>query len=86
MKKLTLNADEAVIDQAKRIASEQGTSVSSLFSRWIGALAHGKREKTKIPANSIAAKARGVARLPKGQSEKDVLADALTEKYEADRP
>lgn len=85
MKKLTLNADEAVIEEAKRIAREQGTSVSALFSRWIGALAHGKQGKTRIPKNSIAARARGIVRPSPGQSGEDVLADALLEKYGVDR-
>ena len=84
MKKLTLNAEESVIEEAKLIAREQGTSVSALFSRWIGFLAH-RKQASRIPANSITARARGVAQLPQGQSEKDVLADALTEKYAADR-
>ncbi|MBN1912045.1 MAG: hypothetical protein JW818_20150 [Pirellulales bacterium] len=84
MKKLTLNAEESVIEEAKRIAREQGTSVSALFSRWIGSLAH-RKQANPIPANSIAARARGIAQLPQGQSEKDVLADALTDKYGASR-
>ncbi len=84
MKKLTLNAEESIVEEAKRIAREQGTSVSSLFSRWIGTLAH-RKQTGAIPANSIAARARGIAQLPQGQSEKDVLADALTDKYGARR-
>jgi hypothetical protein len=85
MKKLTLSADESVIEEAKRIAHEQGTSVSALFSRWVRSLAHRRQASVRIPANSIAARARGIARLPRGQSEKDVLADALAEKYGTDR-
>ncbi len=84
MKKLTLNAEESVIEEAKRIAREQGSSVSALFSRWIVSLTH-REQAGAIPANSIAARARGMARLPQGQSETDVLADALTEKYGASR-
>ena len=85
MKKLTLSADASVIEDAKRIAREQGTSVSALFTRWIRSLTHRTQARTTIPAKSIAARARGIARLPQGESEKDVLADALTEKYGADR-
>ena len=84
MKKLTLNAEESIIEEAKRIAREQGTSVSALFSRWIGTLAR-RKQASSIPTNSIAARARGIARLPEGQSEKDVLADALADKYGASR-
>ena len=81
MKKLTLNADEAVIEDAKRIAREHGTSVSSLFARWIRSLAGPEQTNSKIPANSITARATGIARMHEGQSEQDVLADALMEKY-----
>ena len=35
MKKLTLSADEQVIRDAKRLASESGTSVSSMFERFV---------------------------------------------------
>ena len=86
MKKLTLSADEAVIQDAKRIAREQGTSVSSLFARWVRSLSGPRQRRGKVPANSITARATGIARLPEGQSEADVLADALIEKYGADGP
>lgn len=86
MKKLTLNAEETVIEDAKRIAREHGTSVSSLFAGWIRSLTGSGQARTKVPANSITARATGVARLPEGQSPDDVLADALMEKYGAKRP
>ncbi len=81
MKKIILLVEERVADDAKRIAREQGTCVSSLFARWVRSLAGTKQAKTKIPANSITARATGIARLPEGQSEKDIVVDALVEKY-----
>jgi hypothetical protein len=78
MKKLTLSADPEVIEQAKRLADETGTSVSSLFERFIRLLArrhHGK------PLGRITRQASGIITLPRGKSERDVLADALAERY-----
>ena len=85
MKKFTLNVDEAVIELAKRIARERGTSVSSLFSHWIRLLTNQTTEKIELPPNSLTVKATGVARLAKGESECDVLVDSLMEKYTVDR-
>ncbi|MDZ7617956.1 MAG: DUF6364 family protein [Patescibacteria group bacterium] len=81
MRKLTLNAEETVIEDAKRIAREQGASVSSLFARWVRSFASPEPSSITIPTNSITARATGIAQLPDGLSEKDILADALAEKY-----
>jgi hypothetical protein len=83
MKKLTLNADPEVIEQAKRLAAETGTSVSSIFERFIRLLA---RKRRRDPCLGRAAQAAsGVIRLPKDKNEKEVLADALAEKYGTNR-
>jgi hypothetical protein len=78
MPKLTLNADREVIEQAKRLASERKTSVSAMFSRFIRTLANGK-DRGK-PLGKLARQASGVINL-KGHNPKDILADALKEKY-----
>jgi hypothetical protein len=83
MKKLTLNADPEVIEQAKQIAAESGTSVSSLFERFIRLLARKRRKEQ--PIGRAARAATGLIRLPKGKTEKEVLADALAEKYGTNR-
>ncbi|MFV1980799.1 MAG: DUF6364 family protein [Rhodothermia bacterium] len=81
MKKLTLNADPEVIEQAKRLAEESGTSVSSLFERFIRLL--GRRRTGQQRFGRITRQASGVITLPRGRNERDVLADALVEKYGA---
>jgi len=78
MAKLTLNADAEVIEQAKRLAAERGTSVSALFGRFIKALANGQGQRK--PLGKLACRASGVIDL-KGRSDKAVLADALKDKY-----
>ena len=79
MKKLTLSADPEVIEQAKRLADETGTSVSSLFERLVRLLA--RKRPGKKPLGRITRKATGLVALPRDKSEKDVLAEALAEKY-----
>ena len=79
MKKLTLNAAPEVIDEAKRLAAESGTSVSSIFERFIRLLARKRRREPALGQATRAAS--GVIRLPKGQDEQVVLSDALAEKY-----
>lgn len=82
MKKLTLSADERIIAQAKGIAAREGTSVSALFAGFIRGLAfRGKAAADDVPARSIAARASGYIALPKGKTPRDVLTDALLEKY-----
>ncbi|HUY36965.1 MAG TPA: DUF6364 family protein [Pirellulales bacterium] len=78
MKKLTLSADPEVIEQAKRLADETGTSVSSLFERFIRLLARRHPERR---VGRITRQATGMITLPSSKSDRDVLADALTEKY-----
>ena len=79
MKKLTLNAEPEVIEQARRLAEAQGTSISSLFARIVQFLA--RREGGQRPAGRLARKASGLVKLPRGKSEREVLEDALAEKY-----
>ena len=78
MAKLTLNADAEVIEQAKRLAAERGTSVSALFGRFIKALANG-RGKTE-PLGKLTRRASGVIDL-EGRDHKEVLAGVLKDKY-----
>ena len=79
MKKLTLSADEGTIREAKNLANESGTSVSSMFERFVRSLS--RRRKPVRPVGPIARKATGVIRLPAGKSERTVLEDALVGKY-----
>jgi len=78
MAKLTLNADPEVIEKAKRLAAERNTSVSAMFSRFIRVLANGAGKQKTI--GKLTRQASGVIDL-KGRNYKDVLADALTDKY-----
>jgi len=79
MAKLTLNANPEVIEQAKRLAAEKHTSVSALFSRFIGALTQKSHQRESM--GKLTRKAAGAITLGE-QSEKDVLANSLSDKYE----
>jgi Family of unknown function (DUF6364) len=79
MKKLTLKADPEVIAQAKRIADESGTSVSALFERFIRLLSRRRNRQRRLPP--IARELSGIVSLPRGKDERDLLAEALMEKY-----
>lgn len=82
MTKLTLSVDEEVVAQAKRIAADNNTSVSAMFSNYIHALA---RKKWKdIPIGPLTRAATGLIELPEGKTYEDVLTDALIEKYGID--
>ncbi len=79
MKKLTLSADPDVIDQARELARQSGTSVSSMFERFVRLRA--QQARGARPLGPLTRKASGMIVLPKGRSEKRVLEDALREKY-----
>jgi len=79
MKKLTLSLEPEVIEQAHDLARENGTSVSSMFERFIRGLAAGRQTGLRI--GPLARKATGIISLPADRSDREVLEDALTEQY-----
>lgn len=79
MAKLTLTVDENVVEDAKRLAKENGTTVSAMFARFVQAMAHSKRRPLKL--GPLARQASGLASLPEGMTYREVLEEALIEKY-----
>jgi len=79
MKKLTLSADAEVIEEAREVARQSGTSVSSMFERFVRLRAQQARGTRSL--GPLTRKASGLIVLPKGRSERQVLEDALREKY-----
>ncbi len=78
MARLTLNMETEVVEPAKRLAAERNTSISAMFSQFIRALAN--REGLAKPLGKLARRASGVINL-KERNHRDVLADALEDKY-----
>lgn len=81
MTKLTLSVDEGVLKQAKQLAARHNTSVSAMFTEFVRTMARGTAGGE--PGGRIARKASGLLRLPKGKSARQVLTEALAEKYGA---
>ncbi len=79
MKKLTLSMDEETIREAKRLAAEQGTSVSAMFSRLVRAMAHEPGKDIEI--GPVTRRATGIVKFPEGKTDKELLVEALMEKY-----
>jgi hypothetical protein len=77
--KITLSLKPEVIAKAKRIATEKHTSVSALFTQMV--LANPPKKRKKIKLGPISRKALGMIKLPKGKSYRELLTEALMEKY-----
>jgi hypothetical protein len=77
--KLTLSAEPEVIEEAKRLAAENHTSVSAMFARIIRSMARQKRPASGLGA--VTRKLVGTVKLLKGKNGRDVLTEALMKKY-----
>jgi hypothetical protein len=79
--KLTLSMDESTIERAKQAARARNTSVSALlagFVRGLDALDHPRGPDFIGPLTRAAT---GLVELGSGNSDADLLADALRERY-----
>ncbi len=79
MSKLTLSADRELIEQAKKLAAEEGTSLSALFSRLLRAMMSSRASQETIAP--LTRKATRLVRLPVTGSDEQLLEDALAGKY-----
>jgi hypothetical protein len=82
MTKLTLSMDEEVVATAKRIARRHRQSVSAMLSNVVKAMAASEEGRDMaVPADSVAAQATGLIKLPPGRTADDLRYDALRDKY-----
>lgn len=87
MPKLTLSADRQVIEQAKRLAAAEGSSVSALFARFVGELAvrqAARAEAPPVPPGPLTRRLSGIARVPDDlatASDRELLERALAERH-----
>lgn len=77
--KLTLSADRSLIAQAKKLAAENGTSVSAMFSRLLLAMTRSRSGQDWL--GPLTRKASGLIRFPARAGDEQMLEDALAEKY-----
>lgn len=80
MKKLTLSARESTITTAKRLASENSTTVSAMFERMIVFL-DSKQKTRKTRLGTATRNASGLIKLGDDANGREVLEQALLEKY-----
>ena len=83
--KLTLSAEEELVALAKRLARSRGTSVSELFARVIRALGQ-ERTADDHDLGPITRQASGLVPLRSHRSDRQLIEDALEEKYLRDVP
>lgn len=78
MPKLTLNADKGVIEKAKRIASERGTSVSAMFFQFVDTMDSPRRDRRKLAP--ITRSLRGLAKVSADKSDRELFEEAILAK------
>ncbi len=79
MTKLTLSIEEAVVEKAKQIAEDNHTSVSAMFTQFVESAA--ARDKQDFKIGPLTRKLSGIIDLPPNKSQKELLAEALADKY-----
>ncbi len=86
MKKLTLSMEERDIREARRIASEHGTSISGMFTRLVRAIGRKGRNGTTSGQSTdelspLTRKALGMISLPKGKTDRQLIEEALLDRH-----
>ncbi len=85
MKKLTLSMDEKDIRLARRLAKEQGTSVSAMFTSILRLMAAKKRNGTKNGKDEelppITRSLTGIIKIPEGKTDRELIEEAILEKF-----
>ncbi len=78
MAKLTLSIDEQLIDSAKQKAAQNNTSISAMVGKFLQSLT----DESRLPKiGPLTKKASGIAKLDSNQNYKDLVTDALLDKY-----
>jgi len=77
--KLTLSVERGLIEEGKKLAAKEGTSLSAMFSRLLRAvLAERRREARPGP---LTRKATGLVKLPESKTDREILTEALADRY-----
>ncbi|MBU4271860.1 MAG: hypothetical protein KKE86_02265 [Planctomycetes bacterium] len=79
MTKLTLSMGESVVKKAKKLAKANHTSVSAMFSQFVESAATRSKQDFKI--GPLTRKLSGIIELPPNKNHKELIAEALVEKY-----
>lgn len=81
--KLTLSADPDLIKEAKKYAEKEGTSLSSMVTRFLRSLL--RTSSTAHQPGPLTRQATGLVHLPTNKSDRELLETALIERYEMRR-
>ena len=79
MTKLTLSADKEVVRKIKRLARDQGTSVSAIFDRLARSLTQEPRPPRTL--GPLTQKASGMIKYSGTKTDRQLIEEALLEKY-----
>jgi hypothetical protein len=80
MPKLTLSAEKDVIEKAKRIAEDRGTSVSAMFTQFVQSVA-ADTDPQRLKLGPMTRKAIGLVKLPAETTDRQLIEEALSERY-----
>ena len=79
-KKLTLSARPEVVRRVKKLAKEQGTSVSAMFDRFARAVI--SANENRPPVGPLTRSLSGILKnVPQDKSDRQLVEEALLEKY-----
>lgn len=81
---LTISADEAAVETARRLAAGHNTTLSAMFVRFTRALAWVEENGTNQQIAPLTAKMSGLISLSGDRSMNGPLEDALLQKYGLD--
>ena len=79
MTRLTITTDPEVASLARKLAAAQGTSVSEFMARLLRSLVGQVPDNDKLPP--LTRQAMGIVRLPPDKNDRELLEDALQDKY-----
>ena len=83
MTKVTLSMEKTILQEAKKLAKARKTSVSAMISHFVHFAANAEGLPSKI--GPLTRKVTGIGKLPPDKDYKELLTDALMEKYGLDR-
>lgn len=79
--KLTLSIEKEIIQGAKEYAQSQGRSLSNIISEYLKSLSQSKTKEVIFEEDAVLESLFGSVKNPKNSSYKELLKDALTDKY-----
>ena len=78
--KLTLRPSKKIVELAHRLAEEENTSITQIFSAFILAR-HNQKIQDKIPVGPLTRSVTGILKVPGKWDYKNEMEDILEEKY-----